>query len=62
MDSIGLSKLKSGDFNNMSQVTQPDGSVQVTMTKRGDPHRYCMLVVDLYKPTERVLQEWIEGK
>lgn len=53
----GIDKLKTGDFNNMSQEKQPDGSVLVTLTKRGDPHVYRFRVKDLYKPTEQVLSE-----
>jgi len=53
-------RLAKGDFNHMSQETQPDGSVLVTMTKRGDNHVYKLLVRDLYKPTERVIRQWID--
>jgi len=51
--------LAKGEFNHMSQVTQPDGSVLVTLTKRGDPHVYRMWVKDLYQPTEKVIKEEI---
>ena len=53
-------RLALGDFNDMSQERQADGSVIVTLTKRGDPHVYRMKVRDLYKPTEVV--EWEEVK
>lgn len=55
-------RLARGDFNTMSQVEQPDGSVLVTLTKRGDNHVYKLWVRDLYKPTERVIKEEIEGE
>ena len=49
--------LARGEFNNMSQSLEPDGSVLVTLSKRGDPHVYKMRVKDLYKPTEVVIKE-----
>ncbi len=55
--SDGLTKLKTGDFNYMSQVKQPDGSLLVTLTKRGDSHVYKLWVRDLYQPTEVVIKE-----
>ena len=55
----GREKLAKGDFNYMSQEHQPDGSVLVTLTKRGDNHVYRMWVRDLYLPTEVVLKEEI---
>lgn len=54
-------RLAQGEFNYMSQEQLPDGSVLVTMTKRGDNHVYKMIVRDLYKPTEKVLKETVEG-
>ncbi len=51
--------LANGEFNYMRGDKQPDGSVLVTLTKRGDPHVYRMWVKDLYKPTEQVLREEI---
>ena len=53
-------RLAKGDFNYMSQELQPDGSLLVVMTKRGDNHVYKLLVRDLYKPTEQVIREWID--
>ena len=50
-------RLAKGEFNHMSQDLQPDGSLLVVLTKRGDPHVYKMWVRDLYKPTEAVLKE-----
>jgi len=54
-------RLKTGDFNHMSQQVEPDGSVLVTLTKRGDPHIYKMWVKDLYLPTEKVIKEEVTG-
>jgi hypothetical protein len=53
-------RLDKGDFNHMSQVTQPDGSVLVTLTKRGDPHIYRLRVQGLYSKDEVVLEETVE--
>lgn len=54
--------LAKGDFNTMSQSKQPDGSLLVTLTKRGDPHVYRMWVTDLYRKTEHVIKEEIGVK
>lgn len=54
-------RLAKGDFNYMCGEPQPDGSVLVTLTKRGDPHVYRMWVKDLYKPTEVVIKEETKG-
>ena len=53
----GITKLKTGDFNNMSQETQPDGSVLVTLSKRGEGKVYRFRVKDLYGEHEEVLEE-----
>jgi len=54
-------RLTRGEFNHMSQELQPDGSLLVTLTKRGDNHVYRMFVLHLYQPNERVLREEIQG-
>ena len=41
----------------MQQRPQPDGTLLVILTKRGDPHVYKLTVKDLYKPTEQVIKE-----
>lgn len=53
----GIEKLKTGDFNHMSQERQPDGSILVTLSKRGEGKVYRFRVKDLYLPTEQVLSE-----
>ncbi len=53
--------LAKGDFNHMSQAQQTDGSVMVTLTKRGDNHRYILIVRDLYQTTEKVLSEKVDA-
>ena len=53
-------RLTKGDFNDMSQVTQPDGSVLITLTRRGDPHKYILLVKNLYRADEELLREKVE--
>ena len=52
-------RLARGEFNHMSQMTQPDGSLLVVLTKRGDRHVYKLWVRDLYKPGEQVIKEEI---
>ena len=54
-------RLRLGEFNYMNQEHQADGSVLITLTKRGDPHVYRMYVLHLYQPNERVLREEIQG-
>ena len=53
--------LARGEFNSMSQARQPDGSLLVTLSKRGDPHIYRLWVRDLYTPREIVIREEISG-
>lgn len=52
-----IEMLKAGDFNHMSQEKQADGTVIITLSKRGDPKTYKMRVKDLYLPTEQVISE-----
>lgn len=52
----GLRKLKSGDFNDMGQEGQPDGSVIITLSKRGENKTYRFRVKDLYGEHEEVLE------
>jgi len=49
----GLKKLKAGDFNDMSQEQQPDGSVIITLSKRGEDKTYRFRVKNLYQPDEQ---------
>ena len=56
MDKTGLLKLYSGDFNDMAQEKQPDGSVVITLSKRGEKVAYRFRVRDLYGPDEEVLE------
>lgn len=51
----GLEKLKSGDFNDMSQKHLPDGSVIITLTSRKWPGVERFRVKDLYGPNEEVV-------
>ncbi len=53
--------LGKGLFNTMSQTVQPDGSLLVTLTKRGDNHVYRMWVTGLYTPQEHVIREEVTG-
>ena len=55
----GIEKLKSGDFNNMSQEEQADGSVVITLSSRKYPEIYRFRVKDLYGENEEVLEEEI---
>ncbi len=52
----GLEKLYNGDFNNMLQEIQPDGSVIVTLSKRGEKDSYRFRVMDLYGENEQLLE------
>lgn len=49
----GLRKLKSGDFNDMSQEQLPDGSQIITLSKRGENKTYRFRVKDLYGENEQ---------
>jgi len=55
----GIEKLKTGDFNTMTQEEQPDGSVVVTLSSRKYPEIYRFRVKDLYGENEEVLEEEI---
>ena len=55
----GIQKLKTGDFNTMNQEWQPDGSVIITLVKRGEGKVYRFQVKNLYKEDEEVLWEEI---
>jgi len=57
-----MERLKTGDFNNMTQATQPNDSVLVVLTKRGDSRIYKMLIRNLYETDEEVLWEEILPK
>lgn len=52
-------RLAKGEFNTMSQVRQPDGSLLVILTKRGDKYIYKLWVKGLYTPQEVVVKEEI---
>lgn len=56
----GIEKLKSGDFNDMSQEEQPDGSILITLSKRGEGKVYKFKVKDLYGKMEEVLEEEVK--
>ena len=53
----GIEKLKAGDFNDMSQEQQLDGSIVITLSKRGEGKTYRFQVRDLYGKNEEVLSE-----
>lgn len=57
MSNEGIIKLRTGDWNNMSQEEQPDGSILVTLSSRKYPEIYRFKVKDLYGPNEEVLEE-----
>lgn len=57
MSSKGLAMIKAGDFNSMNQDWQNDTDVLVTLDKRGDPVIYELLIRNLYRPGEEVLEE-----
>ena len=47
-----LEVLKKGDFNDMSQERQPDGSVIINLHRRKGKKHYRFRVRDLYGPNE----------
>lgn len=51
----GLKKLKSGDFNVLSQEGLYDGSVLITLSSRKYKRVYVFRVRNLYKRNEEVL-------
>jgi len=53
--------LATGAFNDMSVETMSDGSQKITLTKRGVPFRYVLVVRNLYKADEEVLQDHKEN-
>jgi len=53
----GREKLAKGDFNDMSQTQLPDGSVEITLSKRGERERWRLVVRRLYQPDEQVLSD-----
>ena len=53
----GIENLKSGDFNDMSQEEQPDGSILITLSKRDENKVYKFKVKNLYKKNEKVSEE-----
>lgn len=53
---IGGKKLYAGEFNNLSQEWQPDGSVIITLSERTKKVKYRMHVKDLYGENEEVLE------
>ncbi|MBA7714550.1 hypothetical protein ES703_123576 [subsurface metagenome] len=48
-----LQMLKKGDFNDLNQEWQPDGSVIITLAKRGKAKVYRFRVKDLYGKNEQ---------
>ena len=51
----GLARLYSGDFNNMHQEWQADGSVIITLSKKGDATIYKLHVKELFGEAEELL-------
>lgn len=57
-----IDKLKTGDFNSMHLEGQKDGSVIITLTKRGEGKTYRFCVRDLNGENEEVLWEETNAK
>lgn len=49
--------LKTGAFNGMTQKHNNDKSVTIILTRINDPKQYKLTVVDLYLPTERIIND-----
>lgn len=60
MMSAGLDKLKTGNFNSMNQERQEDGSIIITLSKRGEGKIYRFCIKDLYGENEEVLWEEVK--
>lgn len=58
----GIDKLKAGNFNDMMQEWQPDGTVIITLVKRGEGKTYHFCVRDLYGKEEKVLWEEVNAE
>jgi len=52
----GLKRLYSGDFNTMHQEVLLDGTIKVTLTKKGDKKAYRFQVKGLYTENEEVIE------
>lgn len=52
----GLIRLKTGNFNEMKQEPQPDGSVVITLHKRGEKRVFKFRVKNLYQENEEILE------
>jgi hypothetical protein len=61
MSGEGLEKLKAGDFTTRQDDHQDDGSVIITLSKRGVKGKYRFRVRDLYGPAEEILEEEVIG-
>ena len=48
-----IEKYKEGDFNDTQWEWQPDGSVIITLSKRGEDKVYKFRVKDLYGKNEK---------
>lgn len=55
----GLRKLYTGDFNSMNQEVQPDGSIIITLNKRGEDKTYKFRIKNLYQENEEVMEHEI---
>ena len=58
----GLARLYAGDFTGIGQETLEDGSVLITLSKRGEGCTYRFRVKNLYQENEQVLEHEITGK
>lgn len=59
----GIRRLYTGDFNQMKQEHQPDGSIIITLIQDDDSKIYRFKVKDLYGENEEVSKhEVIESK
>jgi len=53
----GLKNLRAGNFNSVDYAWQADGTVIITLAKRGEGKIYKLHIKDLYGPNEEVLSE-----
>jgi len=58
----GIEKLKSGDWNSCCQEEQADGTIIITLSKRGEGKTHRFKVKHLYQKKEKVLWEEINAE
>jgi hypothetical protein len=50
-------RFRMGEWNVCRQEVLPSGDTRITMTKRGDPHTYVVVVRNLYGAMQVIVSE-----